>query len=571
MLKDASTRLGPRLLLAIIIVAAAFLYLIGNGRVSLWDRDEPRYAQCSRQMLDGFAGPGAHPPDFVVPHFLNDLRAEKPPLIYWLQAGAMKIFGENSFAARFPSATSMTAVLILIGVVLYQTLGGAMATWAVFVMATSGLTIMCAKMCLTDATLLLFSSIGQFCTYAVYRGNRSWKITLTLWAALGLGFLTKGPITLVPMGATLVALMIFDFCLDRKWNLKWWLTLRPWVGVLIIAAIFGPWALLVHHRDPTFLPRLISIGKKHLLAAQEKHTGPPGFYFATILGLYFPWCLIMPAALVIGFTNRRQPHIRYCLSVVFGVWVFQESMKTKLPFYILPIFPALAILTADAIIRCIRREYEDMHGHGFMVITSVFAGAVLVLGTVPWLLFGSLPRKFFHCEMYLGDLAPKGATILLSVIAVVYAATVFGLFRARRIAAGAIAMGIGVTAIFGVLFTAYLPNAQFMRTSERVAEILVNQKVAPGDGVMIDYKEPSLAFYTGGRLIEQSQNHFLELTPPAQWPTWIVMPQSLWNATPIAIREKLEIIGKPVRGIDYAGTIDKHTAVEVMVLKKKPG
>src|SRR4051812_25016070 len=119
MLKRASMRLPAKVSLTLIILGAAALYLVGNGSVSLWDRDEPRYAQCSRQMLDGYAGPKrAPPPGFVVPHFLDDLRTEKPPFIYWCQAAAMKVFGENDFAARFPSALGMTLVLTLLAVVL---------------------------------------------------------------------------------------------------------------------------------------------------------------------------------------------------------------------------------------------------------------------------------------------------------------------------------------------------------------------------------------------------------------------------------------------------------------------
>src|SRR5438270_8671689 len=117
MSESASMRLPAKAVLAVTIVAAAALYLLGNGRVSLWDRDEPRYAQCSRQMLRGFPGPGGHGPDLIVPRYLTELRTEKPPFIYWCQAAAMKLFGENAFAARFPSAVAMTLVLIGLAIV----------------------------------------------------------------------------------------------------------------------------------------------------------------------------------------------------------------------------------------------------------------------------------------------------------------------------------------------------------------------------------------------------------------------------------------------------------------------
>jgi hypothetical protein len=86
-------------LLVATIFTSAFVYLIGNGSVALWDRDEPRYAQTSRQMLQ--TG------DWVVPHYLDNVRTAKPALIYWCQAIAMRVFGDNEFAARFPSAMAI--------------------------------------------------------------------------------------------------------------------------------------------------------------------------------------------------------------------------------------------------------------------------------------------------------------------------------------------------------------------------------------------------------------------------------------------------------------------------------
>src|SRR5215218_4271498 len=99
-----------------LIIAAAFaVYLAGNGRVALWDRDEPRYAQTSRQMLQSG--------DWVVPHMLDKVRTAKPVFIYWCQAGAMHIFGDNDFAARFPSGIAMTLTLTLLAIMIYRAIG----------------------------------------------------------------------------------------------------------------------------------------------------------------------------------------------------------------------------------------------------------------------------------------------------------------------------------------------------------------------------------------------------------------------------------------------------------------
>src|SRR5829696_3243156 len=98
--------------LALIIVAAAACYLVGIGRVHLFDRDEPRNAQAARQMLQSG--------DWVVPRLLDKVRTAKPPLTYWCQATAMKVFGDNDFAARFPSSVAMTLTLTMLAIVVHR-------------------------------------------------------------------------------------------------------------------------------------------------------------------------------------------------------------------------------------------------------------------------------------------------------------------------------------------------------------------------------------------------------------------------------------------------------------------
>src|SRR5438067_2849766 len=128
------------------LVAAVAVYLVGNASVPLWDRDEPRYAQASRQMLQSG--------DWVVPKLLDEPRINKPPMIYWLQASAMGVMRRiapderlsiegrmerDAAAARLPSAVAMVLTLMLIGVVLVRLVGEERAFWTVVVFGTSGL------------------------------------------------------------------------------------------------------------------------------------------------------------------------------------------------------------------------------------------------------------------------------------------------------------------------------------------------------------------------------------------------------------------------------------------------
>src|SRR5258705_5478854 len=150
-----------------VIMAAGAFYLIGNDRVGLWDRDEPRYAQTSKQMLL------SEPANWVVPRLLDKVRTAKPILIYWSQMGAMwLIHSTGEFAARLPSSLAMIITLIVLGVAIGKNIGWQRAVWTVFILGSSGLVIAAAKMCITDSVLLLWITIAQICLFAIYQGNR---------------------------------------------------------------------------------------------------------------------------------------------------------------------------------------------------------------------------------------------------------------------------------------------------------------------------------------------------------------------------------------------------------------
>jgi 4-amino-4-deoxy-L-arabinose transferase-like glycosyltransferase len=561
---------GPvRRYLLLLFVLAAFTYLVGNASVALWDRDEPRYAQCSREMLQGSP---EHPgPDFVVPRFLGEPRYAKPPLIYWLQAGSMAVFGDNAFAARFPSTIAMLIVLAIVYSFTKRVTGGddEMAFWTVFVLATSALAIVAAKASLTDATLLVLITIAHACAYTIWRGGGSWGVWATAGVATGLAALTKGPVVLGMIAATAVALVLM--WLFDKWRDRSNKTASPGAErepvdardvalilfkslllIAIAAAIFLPWAYLLEQRSPEFLKTSFGINVvDRIRRGSEGHSGPPGYYLATIWGTFFPWSLLIPMALVFGWRRRRShPHLRYALAAFVGPLIMLECVRTKLPHYLLPAFPFLAILTADALVRCFRGEHLDLIRKFFVDVIRGWAFIVALFGFAPWLLVLKYPDQ------------PWIGLVICSAIAIAYGVVVYRYFTARRPRHGIAAMGLGMLILVIALHTVFLPWAGYLHISQRVAEVLRrNDITAAGMVVMQDYKEPSLAFYQGGTIRELSDMSI----DPATVPPWLVTTRDVFTRTPENVQARFDIIAT-VTGLAIA---DGGRKVEVMVLRKR--
>lgn len=542
-------------MLALLLVCAA-LYLVGNGSVSLWDRDEPRYAQTSKQMLESG--------DWVVPRLLDNVRTAKPIFIYWCQASAMALFGPSEFSARLPSVVAMLLTLALIGAAFSRLAGQSRALWTVFVFATSGLTIAAAKMCVTDSVLLLFVLIAQLCLYDLWRGNWSWAVVLTLGAAVGLAGLTKGPVVLGVMGTTLVALLLLRLT-DGRHERAATSSGKPAVIVVkllvvlaIVITIVAPWLYLIHKREPTFLPTIIGHDVlNRMKTGLEGHTGPPGYYLLTIWATYFPWSLFLPAAIVQGWKRRHVPLVRFSLAAVIGPWVMFEIIQTKLPHYLLPTFPFLAFLTADMLHRAARKLHDNVSNRPFLMVASCWCVLVVLLGSALWFTawkFAPLPN------------AAIIALIAISLLSLEWMRHVWLYFRAGRTSDAAVAMGLGMVVVIAIIYGGFFPNAPFLRISPRVADVLVAEGATrPGDAIMIDYKETSLAFYQGGTIRPQRDDRYLESTDPSLWPRWIVVTDDVWQTTPLAIRAQFDLVRR-IPGWSYA---DGNRLVKVLVIRRR--
>ncbi len=593
----------------LILLAATAVYLAGNARVSLWDRDEPRYAQCSRQMLQSG--------DWVVPRLYDELRAQKPPLIYWCQATAMKIFGDGptsgTFAARFPSSLAMVLTLAILAFSIGRHVSPQHAVWTIFIMASSLMTIISAKVCLTDSVLLLFTTIAQLCLFSIWRGNRSWVPIVLMAVMFGLGGLTKGPFIVGIVACTAAALALFQFIGSvithrPPRNMVAWRGQAPRgfaplmhgepaparvlplegaganadrrhgratqilavvAGLILICLIVGPWLYLIHQRAPGFLGKQIAEGKAHLEQGKEGHNLPPGYHFVLIWVTFFPWSFLLPLAIGLGIRYRKVPEVRFGLAAVVGPWLMIEFIGTKLPHYVLSIFPALSFLTASAILRCLKREADDMQRRSFQFGAGCWAIAAIVISLVPWLLAPGFRAPGIHPPKFAPQ--PYGALWTFTIVGIIYAIVVFLLVRARRFARALAVMGIGMLIMILIASVLYLPNAQFLRTSIHIANVLQRLGATePGSVIMMDYKEPSLAFYQGGTIREQKTT-FLREKHWDQWPRWIVMTRQAWDNAPAEARDRLKVVKDPelpFRGWSYG---DGGRTVEVMVVEKRAG
>jgi len=530
----------------LVIVSAAILYFIGAGRVSLWDRDEAWYAQTSRQMVQSG--------DWVVPRFLDSPRYAKPIFIYWCQAASMKLFGPTALAARIPSAVAMLGTIALLAVVLKRAVGPQRASFTALIFGSSAMVIASAKMCLTDSVMLFFLTAAQLAVFSIYRNRNERIAPWLLWIALGGAILTKGPFPLVVMLATLVALVAFD--VGRNWKsaaawrdaIRWWWGLRPLLGLMIIIAMVAPWLIMLYRREPAALRAMLGEPFRHLTSDQDSQWVYPGYYPLTIWLTFFPWSLLLPAALIYGWKRRKQPMARFALATILGNWIFVELMITKLPHYMLPSFSSLAFLTAGVLTVWIRRSIVPWQMKVGVLVWSI---VVPVLALLPW-----IPKSHFQI--------PLAGAIAFTAFGVLYELTVTILWYLRRPAAAARVMGFGMMLVIAILFGLYFPQANFLRIPEQAGAKLRELKAA--DAVMTGFSEPSLAFYQGGT-IRPRPDDFLLAQSPADWPNWIVLTSDIYQSLPPDRRERLDQIAS-YRGFNYNIPM---RPVTVIIARKRSG
>ncbi|HXP12161.1 MAG TPA: glycosyltransferase family 39 protein, partial [Stellaceae bacterium] len=375
----AGTGWRPYALLGLLCLG---LYLPGARDLPVMDRDEARFAQATRQMIESG--------DYLNIRFQDEARNRKPAGIYWLQALSVASLSEVSRGAiwpyRLPSLLGAVAAVFLTFALGRSLVGPSAALLGAALLASSLTLVAEAHLAKTDAVLLGLTAAAQLSLGKIYcaarnrgkhevrpRSGEAWA--LLFWAALGAAALVKGPVA--PLLALLTALSLV--AADRE--ARWLLDLRPLWGAALFLAIVGPWLYLVSRATQgAFLSESLGhdfLGK--LAGAREGHGVPPGAYTMLLALTFWPGSLFLGGGLLRGWIVRAQPAERFLLAWAVPFWIALELVPTKLPHYLLPVYPALALLAAQALVKGVKRPlWLDVASGILWAAASLALAAVLI-------------------------------------------------------------------------------------------------------------------------------------------------------------------------------------------------
>lgn len=476
---------GPRAYVLLAVLALA-LFLPGLTRLPVTDRDEARFAQATRQMLE--TG------DYVNIRFQDRARQKKPAGIHWLQAAAVRLAANGDtgkiWAYRLPSAIGAAAAVLALFALARPILGAAPAFAGALILASALLTVVEAHIAKTDAVLLLCTILAQGALLGLYRRQGppergALALAYLFWAALGAGVLIKGPVLPFVAAATLAALAVVDRGTGETARL--WRRLRPASGILLSIAIAAPWFIAVTLEGGGFLSGAIKGDLlPKLVGGQESHGAPPGLYLALAPVTFWPGILLVPFGLIWAWRHRAEPAARFCLAWLIPAWIAFELVPTKLVHYVLPLYPAAALMAGMA----------ATDGRDWLIAAARRWPARLWLFV--WALAGLALAALLPVAAALTNTAtPPAAWWAAGAAVLVLAAG--GSATALGKPGGAIAMTAPAMALFtGLVFAAGLPGMSSLWPSRAAQDLVAAQNGAAKPSLAAaGYHEPSLVFTFG--------------------------------------------------------------------------
>jgi 4-amino-4-deoxy-L-arabinose transferase-like glycosyltransferase len=424
--------------------------------------------------------------DFVRTWFQDEPRHKKPAGIHWAQAASVALTeGEATrsiWPYRIPSLLGATLAVLMTFAAGKSLFDPQTAFLGAALLATSFLLVFEAHQATTDAALLATVVAAQGALGKVYAKVRSEEkarpLTVAVfWLAQGAGMLIKGPVTPLVSALTAAALM----AVDRRWELL--RRLQPWWGLPLALLIVGPWLVLVglDFLKDAFLSDLLP----KLVSGHESHGFPPGYYLLLLTPTFWPGSLFVWLTLADIRRFSSSPARRFCLTWLLPTWVVFEMIPTKLPHYVLPIYPALSLLTAHWILAA---------SSGLRLRTKARRAALLAPA-----LFGTcMAAGMAALPLLLGGSVSVLPTTLSLGAAVSTLVPLWDAWRGLWSRAAWTSMA-GFAVLAGLTFQAALPSLSPLWLSRSVAQAVSSHSTSSPEPAVASagYQEPSLVFLLG--------------------------------------------------------------------------
>lgn len=450
-----------------LLALSPLVLLLGLSPWGLLDPDEGRYAEVAREMLARA--------DFLTPHFNGAVFLDKPPLVTWVTAGSLALLGHGEVGARFGQLLFALVTLFATWKIGQDLFERRRARIAVLILASSTLFFMSSHILTLDMGLACCLSVTLLCYLRGYRGGEAARLWyLAMAAAAAAGVLAKGLI-----GALLPAMTVGVF-LYLRGDLR---AIRriPWAScILLFSALAVPWYLAMSIRYPDFPGHFLVREQLTRFATTVHHRAGPWYYYLVMgfLGL-LPWSLIVPiqalrrrpalaAAIPAARAILRSEPGAFLVAWVVPAFVFLSVSQSKLPLYILPLFPALALMLAAFLDRDLRDH--GVPGRG-LLWPSLCA---LALGAGGVILHGG--KEVFRQAL---DELLRGRLPLLVVALILAVSLMAGFLFARRggsMANLAVPAGLWSIAILGVM--TLFGNTRYFDETRYIAGILREERTA---------------------------------------------------------------------------------------------
>ncbi len=475
--------------LALIALCCA-LYLPGIASLPVTDRDEPRFAQATKQMLE--TG------DFVDIRFQDVARHKKPVGIYWLQSIAVTAAKQagaslsDIWAYRIPSFLGALGAVLALFLLSRPIVGREAALVAAALFAACFDLAFEAHIAKSDGALIATIVVMQVALFRLYVAPEDAKtrgLAALFWLAMGAGILIKGPINPALAILTAASLLISD--VNRTWlrNLNW-----RW-GMPLLLAVVLPWfiAIGIASKGAFFQASLGQDFAGKLQSGQEKHWGPPGFYFVLF------WWTFWPAALFVSrdwlrrvWRERLNRHTLFLLAWVVPFWLVCEFIPTKLPHYALPLYPAVALSLAS--LNATRPP--GLSGDRSRI------NARWSIGLIVWTIVALAQFTFLAGLLWFFEAPVNAALSVVLILFLLLTTATFYLFRRGHANSALLAAIASAAVLYPLTFREVLPAVTTAWISEQT--LMARQRlVACGDGpvAFANYGEPSAVFLNGTKTI----------------------------------------------------------------------